>query len=629
MRHDRTTRERQASAAIEAALREARFHEGRAEWVEAIAAAQRAFDLAIAAEADAATTGRSRHAVTRYEDERLRANEDAAMTAKLEELRSRWSNGDNHEQTDEDFAAAFRAYGYDLAEGDPAEIGARLGERRIAADLAAAIDDWCLLQRSARKLHDRDWKRLVEIARAADPDEFRNRVRSAAAAKDVSALTAILRALPDDLSARSLVLLGHGTTVAGDPRLGVVALRRAMLADPRDPWVHARMAYAFEQLREPAASLRHASAAVALRPESAQLSLMLGDALVMNQQSRGAIPVYRRAVKLDPTILRSYIGLGLALFDQKDYRGTIRACEDAIRHAPTDALPYYVMASGYNALKEDAAAVKAIRKAAELGPDLEMVWREMGTIYMRMRRWADALVAWNRLVKLDGREYSAWLYKGSCHQQLGQLEDALVAYRAAQRLRPDDATANLWIARVHWLRHEWKDALPWLERAHELGTKTGAWTYPTGRFIEQARAWQHIQPRLEKILSGEDRPADATEKRFVAELLYETKQYEESVRFWKALFLDHPETSDRNARYVAACCAVLSGRPDARRLALGWLQRSLEELRRGPPEQLRRRMSHWSRDGDFASVREQLATLPADEQPGWRALWADVAKALQ
>ena len=119
-------------------------------------------------------------------------------------------------------------------------------------------------------------------------------------------------------------------------------------------------------------------------------------------------------------------------------------------------------------------------------------------------------------VALDPQEYVCWLRKDSCHQWLGQFDKALDAYRQAQKLRPDDLDANLWIARVHWLRREWGEALPWLERAHEIAGRTGSTQYPTGLFVEQVRAWKEIQPRLPRILSGDEEPADATESRRVA-----------------------------------------------------------------------------------------------------------------
>jgi uncharacterized membrane protein len=73
------------------------------------------------------------------------------------------------------------------------------------------------------------------------------------------------------------------------------------------------------------------------------------------------------------------------------------------------------------------------------------------------------------------------------------------------------------------------------------------------------------------------------------------------------------------------------------RQALDWLRANLaqwiKQLEDGSPEARTRvqgTLAHWRQDPDLASVRGEaaLAKLPADEQPGWRQLWADVEQTL-
>ncbi|MEE8104492.1 MAG: protein kinase [Planctomycetota bacterium] len=633
MRHDRVARERSSMASIDEALQEARFHEGRAEWVEAIAAAQRSHDLARAADAGTATRDRVQGLVVRYEDAKRRAGEDRAMAERLELLRSRWSNGDNHKQTDADFADAFREYGYDVYEGEPEMIGARLKRRRIAAELAAALDEWSLLRRAARKLKGTDWNHLLDIARAADPDELRNKVRDATATRDYQALRALSK--EPDLPAKTMLLLGHGTTVAGDPPQGMRVLRQAVLRYPRDPWVHARLAYSSDMLKDRKASVRNYTAAVALRPTSAQMNLQLGDALVLDHQSTNAIPMYRRAIEFGPHIVRAYVGLSLALYDQKDYGGTIEACEGAIENAPPDPLPHYLKATALRQQRKFDEAEASFKKALELGPDYAMIHREMGSMYLQLRRYKDAAGSYEKAVEIKPSDFNAWFQLGSARQSFLALDEALEAFHRARALQPDDAVVNLWIARMHWLKHEWAKALPWLERAHRLGTGTGRWTYPTARFIEQAKVWQHIEPRLPALLNGEEKPRDAEEMQHIAELCYESKKYGASLRFWRELFDKHPKFEVLTARYNAICTAALAGAPGrskdkvedlptARALAHVWLERNLQELRAQPKARLTQRLNHWKYDSDLKFVREQLSQMPESERRDWQRFWAQV-----
>ncbi|MHC4940923.1 MAG: protein kinase domain-containing protein [Planctomycetota bacterium] len=631
MRHDRIARERSAMASIDEALREARYREGRQEWVEAIAAAQRSLDLAVAAEAGAFTRGRAEAALARYGEEKKRAEEDAAMVVRLDELRSRWSNGDNHKQTDADFAAAFKEYGHDVGEGEPAEIGAALAKRRIAAELAAALDDWSLLRRAARSLRGSDWKRLLDIARAADPDEFRNKVRDATSVRDVQTLRTLGGA--DDLPARTLLLLGHGMTVAGDALEGVAVLRRAVLRYPTNPWVHARLAYAFDMLKNRRASVRYFAAAVALRPENAQMNLMLGDALVLIEEASRAVPIYRRAIRFGPHIVRAYVGLGLALYDAKDYRGTISVCEDAIKDAGEHVLPYYLMGTAYTELKEYPPAEEAFKKAAKLGPNYGMVHRELGRLYFMQKKHAEAIQSYEQALKLKPNDFTTRYRKGSCHFSLGEYDKGLIEFRAAQRLMPDHPDVNLWVGRMYWLKREWKNALPWLERAHRLGTARGNWHYPTARFIAQAKAWQHIEPRMPALRTGKEKPKDAIEHRRIAELCYEFKEYGFATRLWKEF-----DPQEMAARYDAACAAALAGTgrakdevadpAEVRALSLGWLQKNLAELEVKPTDVIQRRLKHWKRDADLAGVRDEIDKLPEAEQAAWRAFWKRVDEVL-
>jgi len=52
----------------------------------------------------------------------------------------------------------------------------------------AALDDWAIVCRKTRKKGDITWKELLARARAADPDDWRNKVRDALEQQDLKAL---------------------------------------------------------------------------------------------------------------------------------------------------------------------------------------------------------------------------------------------------------------------------------------------------------------------------------------------------------------------------------------------------------------------------------------------------------
>ena len=87
----------------------------------------------------------------------------------------------------EGYERAFRTYGIDIDALDVQEAAAHIKVRAICHELAVTLDVWAYTR--ARMKHDRkDWERLQEIARVADPDPWRLRLREALQRLDRAAL---------------------------------------------------------------------------------------------------------------------------------------------------------------------------------------------------------------------------------------------------------------------------------------------------------------------------------------------------------------------------------------------------------------------------------------------------------
>src|SRR5207302_10359524 len=85
---------------------------------------------------------------------------------------------------DEDFERAFAEFGLDVLAVNPAEAAERIRSRGIAVELAAFLDTWAWVRRGAWGTKDPAWRELLEVARQADRDERRARVREAVAHQD-------------------------------------------------------------------------------------------------------------------------------------------------------------------------------------------------------------------------------------------------------------------------------------------------------------------------------------------------------------------------------------------------------------------------------------------------------------
>src|SRR6516162_884697 len=107
------------------------------------------------------------------------------MVLRLEETRfpdaaGGAEDGFDRAPTEAKIAGAFREYGIDLESLEPDEAAERIRARPIRHQLVMALDHWIKIRASApeRGLQAADplLKRLIAVARDADPDEWRNQV---------------------------------------------------------------------------------------------------------------------------------------------------------------------------------------------------------------------------------------------------------------------------------------------------------------------------------------------------------------------------------------------------------------------------------------------------------------------
>ncbi len=97
----------------------------------------------------------------------------------------------NKARADRDYAEAFRDQGLGEPPDDPEGAAARVRASKWAAHLVAALDDWAVCAADPAR---QDW--LLGVARRADPDPWRDRVRDPAAWRDGKALAELARAAP-------------------------------------------------------------------------------------------------------------------------------------------------------------------------------------------------------------------------------------------------------------------------------------------------------------------------------------------------------------------------------------------------------------------------------------------------
>jgi tetratricopeptide (TPR) repeat protein len=511
---------------------------------------------------------------------------DRRLLERLEEIRLGQAAGARGE-AGRAYEQAFREVGVAGAKKDIDAVAARLRRSPVRDAAIAALDDWMRL--AAKDSPEvREW--LQDLVRAADPDPWRNRLREAVARKDRAALQK-LAGEPDVGQQRSatICLLANSLRESGAAAGAIALLRRAQRQYPGDFWINVQLAQALAVHGPPRVeeALRFYTAALALRPESAEVHLALAHALRDKGELDEAVTAYQEALRLRPDLSVAYVGLG-------------------------DVLAAKCPASD--------AAIAAYRRAIQLQPDFAVAHRQLGIVLRNKGMPQEAVAALRRAIELQPGLIGAFTQLGHALADQGKLDEALECYRTALRSDPPDRCAEPCFGLGRVLRQK--------GRPEEAA-------FAFRQALRFRPDWPECRAILGDALKDAGQPlaaVDEYQKAFAA----------------RPLLADDLRAAHRYRAACAAAGAVGGVAKDAGQLsekdrtrlrgqALQWLRSDLArwmiQLKSGKPEDreaAQGRLRHWQRDPDLTGLRdaEALKKLPADEQEVCRKLWADVAALL-
>jgi tetratricopeptide (TPR) repeat protein len=505
---------------------------------------------------------------------------------------------------------AFRDAGFDLEPQDSAQLTERIQQSAIRFPLVAALDFLAQITTD-----DNQRAQLLQLARRADPDSWRDGFRQPAVWDNRNRLKALAaevdcgRQSPQILSA-----LAVRTSMLNGTADAVALLRQALVHHPRDFWLLYLLGVYSSNPAEQIGAFR---ATLAVRPRSAIAFYSLGVVHYADQQLGEALACYRRAVELDKDYVAAHSNLGLVLSDMGKADEAIACFRRALELDPRHVFAQINLGAALQAQEKWDEAAGWYRGAIEIDPQSEAAINNLGTVMRAQGRLDEAISLFRRTIEINPKHAMAWCNLGHTLRQLGNLAEAL----------------------------------PALKQGHELGSGTKGWSHPSGQWVEETERLVALEQKLPAILRGEVTPADAREQLELAELCHSYKQrFAAAARFYAAALVDQPLLAidvSGGRRYNAACAAALASagrgldagdltdveRADFRRKALGWLQMDLAvwslAIKISPQSAgaVLKKLQHWQTDPDLADVREDAALggLPSDEQKHWQRFWADVS----
>ncbi len=292
------------------------------------------------------------------------------------------------------YAAFFARQGVDLDQADTARLASALQSSPIRYALVAGLDYWAVATAVVNR-KDPQLALLLQLARTADPDLWRDRFRNTHIWGDRAALSRL--AAEVDVERQSpmiLATLGRLLTGAGGDARSLY--KRALLRHPRDFWLHFRAA---SDAREPEVRVGLYLAAIAIRPTSALAYNNLSFALREQKDLQAAAAAARRMIELDPKSAVAHNTLGLALREDKDLPGAIAEYRKAIELHPGYVAAHYNLGNALIIQGDLPGAAAALERAIGLEPGNFRASHILGMTRQRQHQYAEAEQAYLGAIK--------------------------------------------------------------------------------------------------------------------------------------------------------------------------------------------------------------------------------------
>jgi serine/threonine-protein kinase len=399
--------------------------------------------------------------------------------------------------TEREYAAALAECGLAQEGEDAASVGVRVRASALREEVVAALDDWAGITGDEGR---QEW--LLAVARAADPDPDRDRLRQPGLWRDMEALARLAEREPAAVQSPQLATaLARALRNRGGD--AVPLLRVAQARHPDDFWLNYELGVTWHAAKEWGAAVGHFRAALALRPRAAAVHNNLGSALYHMGKLDEALGHYEQALRLDPKLALTHNNLALALKDKGKLEEAIGRWEQALRLDPKLAWAHINLG---NALTEKGKLDEAVghyQEALRLDTEHALTHNNLGLALEKQGKPDEAVGHYKEAVRFDPKFATAQYNLGSALEKQGKPDEALGHLRQAAALLP----AELWAQaalRSFLLRHgradeaqlAWRKALDANPAGHDAWFGYAELCLFLGREDEYRRARRDLLARF-------------------------------------------------------------------------------------------------------------------------------------
>jgi serine/threonine-protein kinase len=351
------------------------------------------------------------------------------------------------------YQEAFKTAGLGQPGDDSEAVAARVRDSAVRAEIVAALDDWASFTEDPTRYV---W--LLAVARRADPDPLRDRLRRPEMRRDGPVLTRLVRetrlverARVDDLSPQFLTTVGRALRSTGSD--AVPLLRAAEARFPQDFWLNHQLGMALKSANQLDEALTYLRMAAALRPDVGLVHMNLGVALTRKGRLDEATDHFKEALRIDPNAFAGvHTNLGTVLFTLGRVDDAMSEYQEALRFQPNSALTYANLGVALASKGRLDEAIRSFEESIRLEPGASAFphWR-LGIALQEKGRLDEAIGHFQQGAQLDpnsgtgGSDLFNCLFASACAavqpstgkdpRRLDEKERAVLRRQAMERLR--------------------------------------------------------------------------------------------------------------------------------------------------------------------------------------------------
>jgi serine/threonine protein kinase len=192
--------------------------------------------------------------------------------------------------------------------------------------------------------------------------------------------------------------------------------------------------------------------------------------------------IYQQQFSESPNVIASSTGFtaadynnrGVTYFRMQRFDEALADFNEAIQLNPNFVYAYTNRGGTYSSLERYDEALADYTNAIRSDPRFAPVYTARGVTYERMQRYEEALVDHGTAIELDNTYAQAYYNRGVINERLQRYDKALMDYTYAIEFDPRLAQAYLNIGVVYGNRGALREALPYFEKAAQLGNAQGA-----------------------------------------------------------------------------------------------------------------------------------------------------------